>query len=81
MNNNNISISIYNNNNKFIYNSIFNDEFKITKKSKNTKIINDDKKRKNETSLIKKIKNIDVMNNNEKMHKNNLKYKINKKKE
>ena len=80
MNNNNISISIYNNNNKFIYNSIFNDEFKITKKSKNTKIINDDKKRKNETSLIKKIKNIDVMNNNEKMNKNNLKYKINKKK-
>ena len=51
-----------------------------SKSPKNTKIINDDKKRKNETSLIKKIKNIDVMNNNEKMNKNNLKYKINKKK-
>ena len=32
-----------------------------SKSPKNTKIINDDKKRKNETSLIKKIKNIDVM--------------------
>ena len=53
---------------------------KSLKNQKNTKIINDDKKRKNETSLIKKIKNIDVMNNNEKMNKNNLKYKINKKK-